>query len=82
MLPCWRVCRGRRWICGWKEVHVVLDNLSTHTTPEVQAWLADNPRVRFHFTPKGSSWINQIETWFGIITASPSDVNPSPASRP
>jgi transposase len=43
-----------------KDVHVVLDNLSTHTTPEVMAWLADNPRVRFHFTPKGSSWINQI----------------------
>jgi transposase len=51
-----------------KDVHVVLDNLSTHTTPEVQAWLVDNPHVRFHFTPKGSSWINQIETWFGIIT--------------
>lgn len=51
-----------------KEVHIVLDNLSTHTTPEVMAWLADNPCVRFHFTPKGSSWINQIETWFGIIT--------------
>jgi transposase len=51
-----------------KDVHVVLDNLSTHTTPEVMDWLADNPRVRFHFTPKGSSWINQIETWFGIIT--------------
>lgn len=51
-----------------REVHIVLDNLSTHTTPEVMAWLADNPRVRFHFTPKGSSWINQIETWFGIIT--------------
>ena len=51
-----------------REVHIVLDNLSTHTTPEVNAWLADNPHVRFHFTPKGSSWINQIETWFGIIT--------------
>ncbi len=51
-----------------KDIHVVLDNLSTHTTPEVLAWLANNPRVRFHFTPKGSSWINQIETWFGIIT--------------
>ncbi len=50
------------------EVHVVLDNLSIHTTPEVMAWLADNPRVRFHFTPKGSSWVNQIEIWFGIIT--------------
>jgi transposase len=51
-----------------KEIHVVMDNLSTHDTPEVQAWLARNPNVTFHFTPVGSSWINQIETWFGIIT--------------
>jgi transposase len=51
-----------------KEIHVVLDNLSTHTTPDVQAWLATNPHVHFHFTPKGSSWMNQIETWFGIAT--------------
>jgi transposase len=51
-----------------KQVHVVLDNLSTHDTPDVQAWLASNPNVTFHFTPVGSSWINQIETWFGIIT--------------
>ena len=50
------------------EVHVVLDNWSTHTTPEVTAWLERNPHVHFHFTPVGSSWINQIETWFGIIT--------------
>jgi len=34
----------------------------------VKAWLADNPRVSFHFTPIGSSWMNQIEIWFGIIT--------------
>jgi transposase len=51
-----------------KEIHIVLDNLSTHTTPEVQEWLAANPNVHFHFTPIGASWINQIETWFGIIT--------------
>lgn len=51
-----------------KDIHVVLDNLSTHTTPDVMAWLDKNPRVTFHFTPIGSSWINQIETWFGIIT--------------
>jgi transposase len=52
-----------------KQIHVVLDNLSTHDTPDVQAWLARNPNVTFHFTPVGSSWMNQIETWFGIITA-------------
>jgi transposase len=51
-----------------REVHVVLDNLSTHDTPEVRAWLAAHPNVRFHFTPIGSSWLNQIEIWFNIIT--------------
>ncbi|WP_210718579.1 transposase [Amycolatopsis acididurans] len=51
-----------------KEIHVVLDNLSTHTTPDIQTWLDAHPNVRFHFTPKGASWTNQIETWFGIIT--------------
>nr|WP_241255683.1 IS630 family transposase [Candidatus Protofrankia californiensis] len=51
-----------------KEIHIVLDNLSTHTTPDVEAWLEKNPHVHFHFTPVGSSWINQIETWFGVIT--------------
>jgi transposase len=51
-----------------KEIHVVLDNLSTHITPDVCAWLEKNPRIHFHFTPVGSSWLNQIETWFGIIT--------------
>jgi transposase len=53
---------------GNKEIHVVLDNLSTHTTPEVRVWLEKNPHIHFHFTPVGSSWLNQIETWFGIIT--------------
>lgn len=51
-----------------KQIHVVLDNLSTHDTPEVRTWLARNRHVTFHFTPVGSSWMNQIETWFGIIT--------------
>jgi transposase len=51
-----------------KEIHVVLDNLSTHDTPDVQAWLERNPNVTFHFAPVGSSWVNQIEAWFGIIT--------------
>jgi transposase len=53
---------------GGKEIHIILDNLSTHTTPEVMEWLEKNPNITFHFTPKGSSWINQIENWFGIIT--------------
>jgi transposase len=51
-----------------REIHVVLDNLSTHTTPDVRSWLDTHPNVHFHFTPTGSSWLNQIETWFGVIT--------------
>nr|WP_219732122.1 transposase [Streptomyces finlayi] len=51
-----------------KDIHVVLDNLSTHTTPEVKEWLAKNPHVHFHFTPVGSSCLNQTEIWFGILT--------------
>lgn len=43
-----------------KQIHIVLDNLSTHTTPDVEAWLDKNPNVTFHFTPVGSSWMNQI----------------------
>jgi transposase len=51
-----------------RRICVVLDNLSTHTTPDVLAWLEKNPNVTFHFTPVGSSWLNQIEIWFGVIT--------------
>jgi transposase len=50
------------------ELHVVLDNVSTHKTPAVAAWLAANPRITFHFTPTSASWMNQVETWFGILT--------------
>jgi transposase len=41
-------------------VHLVCDNLATKKTPEIQAWLARHPRFRLHFTPTGSSWINQV----------------------
>ena len=47
---------------------MVLDNVSTHKTPDVQAWLAKHKRFRFHFTPTSASWMNQVETWFGILT--------------
>jgi transposase len=50
------------------EVHLVCDNLSTHKTPAIQEWLARHPRFRLHFTPTGSSWINQVERWFGFLT--------------
>jgi transposase len=50
------------------EVHLVCDNLATHKTPVIQDWLARHPRFRVHFTPTGSSWINQVVRWFGFLT--------------
>jgi transposase len=51
-----------------RDLHVILDNSSTHSTPAVQAWLGRHPRVRFHFTPTGASWLNMVEAWFSILT--------------
>ncbi len=59
-----RVARAYRG----RELHVILDNSSTHSTPAVQTWLAEHPRVHFHFTPKGASWLNLVEAWFSILT--------------
>src|ERR1022692_261511 len=50
------------------EVHLVCDNLATHKTPAIQEWLARHPRFHLHFTPTGSSWLNQVERWFGYLT--------------
>src|SRR5690606_4900068 len=50
------------------DVHVVLDNVSTHKTPSIQRWLLRHPRFTFHFTPPYSSWPNLVERWFGELT--------------
>ena len=50
------------------DVHLVCDNLATHKTPAIREWLARHPRFHLHFTPTGSSWINQVERWFGFLT--------------
>ena len=50
-----------------REIHIVLDNLSAHKTPAVEQFLAEHPKVRFHFTPTYSSWLNQLELWFAKI---------------
>jgi transposase len=50
------------------DVHVVLDNSSTHKTPEVKAWLAKHPRFKLHFTPTSASWLNLVERFFAEIT--------------
>jgi transposase len=50
------------------DVHVVLDNSSTHKTPAINKWLLRHPRFRFHFTPTSSSWLNLVERWFAELT--------------
>jgi transposase len=50
-----------------QEIHVVLDNLSTHKKKR-GTWLARHPNVNFHYTPTNASWLNQIEIWFSILT--------------
>jgi transposase len=50
------------------DIHLVLDNLSTHKAPTVKRWLAQHPRYHLHFTPTSASWLNQVETWFSVLT--------------
>jgi transposase len=50
------------------DVHIVLDNLSTHKTPEIKRWLARHPRFHLHFTPTHASWLNLVERFFGLLT--------------
>jgi hypothetical protein len=51
-----------------QQLHIVRDNYGTHKHPNVQAWLAKNPRITLHFTPTSGSWLNLVEIFFGIIT--------------
>ena len=50
------------------DIHLILDNYSTHKHPAVKKWLAARPRYHVHFTPTSASWLNQIERWFAEIT--------------
>jgi len=50
-----------------REIHVVLDNLNTHK-PKENRWLQRHPQVHFHYTPTYSSWLNQVECWFSILS--------------
>ena len=50
------------------DVHIVLDNVSTHKTPSIQRWLLRHPRFTLHFTPTYSSWLNLVERWFAELT--------------
>ena len=51
------------------DVHLVLDNSSTHKTPAIRNWLLAHPRFVLHFTPTSSSWLNLVERWFGELTS-------------
>ena len=50
------------------DVHLVCGNYATRNTAEIRTWLARHPRFHVHFTPTGSSWMNQVERWFGLLT--------------
>jgi transposase len=50
------------------DIHLILDNYTTHKHAKVRAWLARHPRYHVHFTPTYASWLNQVERWFGLIT--------------
>ncbi|MEN8136781.1 MAG: IS630 family transposase [Thermodesulfobacteriota bacterium] len=49
------------------DLHIILDNSSTHKTPEVKKWIAANPRFIMHFTPTSASWLNAVENWFAQL---------------
>jgi transposase len=49
------------------DLHVILDNSSTHKTADVRAWLAKHVRFHVHFTPTSGSWLNAVEQWFGKL---------------
>ena len=50
------------------DVHLIVDNYATHKHSKVRTWLAQRPRYQIHYTPTYSSWLNQVERWFGLIT--------------
>ncbi len=50
-----------------KDLHIIVDNYSTHKHEKVQNWLKRNKRVRLHFTPTSSSWLNLVERFFGVL---------------
>ncbi|EXF95940.1 endonuclease DDE [Pseudomonas fluorescens HK44] len=49
------------------DLHVILDNSSTHKTPAIKQWLENHPRFKLHFTPTSASWLNAVEGWFAQL---------------
>jgi len=50
------------------DVHIIMDNYATHSTEEIQKWRKNHKRFHFHFTPTYSSWLNQVERWFALLS--------------
>jgi len=74
---CYAAHRHQEFLCFLKlicrtyrrgHIHLVVDNYTTHKHPAVKDWLAQHPRFHLHFTPTSASWMNQVETWFSILT--------------
>jgi len=53
---------------GGLDVHLIMDNYATHKTPLIRKWLAKRPRWHVHLTPTSSSWLNQVERFFALLT--------------
>lgn len=51
-----------------KKIHIIVDNLSVHKHKDVKEWVAGKRKITLHFTPTYSSWLNQVEIWFNILT--------------
>ena len=49
------------------DLHIIMDNSSTHKTEAVNSWLAKHPRIHIHFTPTSASWLNAVESWFSVL---------------
>ncbi|MBY0279444.1 IS630 family transposase [Candidatus Binatia bacterium] len=64
-----------------RELHVFLDNSSTHGTEDIQAWLTNNPQVHFHYTPTSASWLNEVEGFFGILAKQSLSLTDFPSKR-
>ena len=50
------------------DLHLIVDNYSTHKTPAVKRWIKAHPRFHLHFTPTSASWLNMVERFFAEIT--------------
>jgi transposase len=65
---CWFLGQVSRWVGGGRQIHLVMDNGSSHVSKQTRAWLAERPRFVVHHTPKHASWLNPAELVFSSLT--------------